>query len=151
MLSKKNGGVATFKLTLRISVDSSIMMPIVGDFRVRICSFIQVRKTCARLIRNSLAASWPTSGWPTYCESSVGPGKNSEPPKVVYGVHCRRLVCRVWPDNLYILHFVKFEKFGKLLSQSSFLNWLLKASLKNNLHRGSKRLNSRKNSRSRER
>ncbi len=49
--TRKNCGVAT--LTLRISVDSSIMMPIVGDFRI--CSFIQVRRTCARFIRNSLA------------------------------------------------------------------------------------------------
>ena len=43
----KNCAVAT--LTLRISVDSSIMMPIVGDFRI--CSFIQVRRTCARFIK----------------------------------------------------------------------------------------------------
>ncbi len=33
-------------MTLRISVDSSIMMPIVGDFRI--CSFIQ---TCAQNVR----------------------------------------------------------------------------------------------------
>jgi hypothetical protein len=63
----KNGGVTTS--TLRISVDSSIMMPIVGD--LRICSFIQVRRTCARFIRSSLA-SLPTCCWKLKGVASMG-------------------------------------------------------------------------------